>query len=26
VNVVVDGAHGKRALSCLQKVFADARQ
>jgi aspartate kinase len=26
VNVVVDGAHGKRALTCLQKVFADARQ
>lgn len=26
VNVVVDGAHGKRALACLQKAFADARQ
>jgi aspartate kinase len=26
VNVVVDGKHGKKALSCLQEVFKDARQ
>jgi aspartate kinase len=26
VNVVVDGQHGKQALECLQKAFADARQ
>lgn len=26
VNVVVDGRHGKQALSCLQQVFADCMQ
>jgi len=26
VNVVVDGQHGQKALGCLQKAFADARQ
>ena len=26
VNVVVEGAHGQKALAALQKAFADARQ
>ena len=26
VNVVVDGQNGAKALACLQKAFADARQ
>ena len=26
VNVVVEGAYGQKALACLQKAFADARQ
>ena len=26
VNVVVDGRHGKQALSCLQQAFADCMQ
>ncbi len=26
VNVVVEGDYGRKALDCLQKVFADARQ
>ncbi len=26
VNVAVDGQHGQKALTCLQRAFADARQ